>query len=277
MNQPTRDLFRPSAIYGLIRLRRELRKDGSKAPEEHCRTLSVTYASSGFDVGAALHLHAVVAPFEDVTAAGFRQVLYELVCTQRPPWLTLLRSGRNGLHLTNADVRACFQLAGALEVVPDQAALDWLDKIFALAFAYRDADLLALGRKAEQLSFELERARLATFPYPAEPEWVALNDAGAGYDIRSACLTGSAAIPLFIEVKASERVPPVVHLTRNEWEFGTRMKGQYVFHVWHLPSETLAELTYDEMAEHVPTDRGQGRWEKLEVEIHRHPVLTAAS
>jgi hypothetical protein len=69
---------------------------------------------------------------------------------------------------------------------------------------------------------------------------------------------------LQIEVKASERPMSFAtfHVSRNEWEAAQNAE-RYVFHLWSLSptGKSLAVLTPAEVAAHVPTENGAGRWE----------------
>ena len=50
---------------------------------------------------------------------------------------------------------------------------------------------------------------------------------------------------LFIEVKASERMPFVFFLTENEWKFAQTVRDSYVFHFWHLPTRIHRVVSVD--------------------------------
>ena len=73
---------------------------------------------------------------------------------------------------------------------------------------------------------------------------------------------------LQIEVKASER--PIsfadFHVTRNEWEVA-QTSERYVFHLWSLaaPGKRLAVLSPEQVASHIPTENGKGRWETVAI------------
>lgn len=262
------DLFRPSAIGGLVRLRRELARYPDKTPDEVCRLMSATYANAGVDFEAALQLHEIIQPLPESAPEAFRCVISELVLLTDPSWLGLLRRGRDALFsVVGADIRTCFERAGALEPIPDGAVVKWLDSLVSKAYAQNDARLLAVGREAEYLSYRLEQSRLADFPAAPPVEWVALNDNSAGFDLRSVCMKGGEFTPRLIEVKSSQRIPPRIILTRHEWEVACRMSEAYVFHVWHLPSGSMKEVLFDEMSAHIPMDQGGGAWETVQIEI----------
>ena len=264
----SRDFFRPSAISGLIRLRRELRNFPTKPPEDICRLLSATYANAGVDFEAALQLHEIMPSLPDSMPEAFRCVISQLVLVTNPSWLGLIRRGRDALFsVVGVDVRTCFDRAGALEPIPDSSVVKWLDSLVSMAYAQNDAKLLALGREAECLSYEFERKRLAEYSAAPAIEWVALNDNTAGFDIKSTTLKDGVFVPRLIEVKSSQRQPPRIILTRHEWEVACRMGDTYMFHVWHLPSRSMTELAFREMLTHIPMDQGKGTWETVQVEL----------
>ena len=261
-------LFRPSAISGLIRLRRELANYQSKSPEEVCRLLSATYANAGVDFSAAVQLHKIIPALPEDVSEAFRCVISELVFLADPSWLGLLRRGRDALFsVVDADVRTCFERAGALKPIPDSSVVKWLDSLVSLAYAKNDARLLASGREAEFLSYQLEQARLADIPDAPSVEWVALDDNSAGFDIRSVCLMDGTFTHRLIEVKSSQRTPPRIIVTRHEWDVACRMRESYVFHVWNLPSRSMREISFREMSVHVPIDQGSGAWESVQIDI----------
>jgi hypothetical protein len=262
------DLFRPSAISGLIRLRRELANFPNKSPGEVCRLLSATYANAGVDFEAAVQLHEVMPALPEGTPEAFQCVISELVLSSAPSWLGLLRRGRDALFsVVGADVRTCFERAGALEPIPESSVVKWLDSLVSLAYAQNDAKLLAFGREAEYLSYEFERNRLAEHAAAPEVEWVALNDNSAGFDLRSASLKDGVFVPRLIEVKSSQKDPPRIIITRHEWDVACRIGDAYVFHVWHLASRLMREVPFQEMSVHVPLDQGRGTWESVQIEI----------
>jgi hypothetical protein len=73
--------------------------------------------------------------------------------------------------------------------------------------------------------------------------------------------------PLRIEVKTSNSTPDVsmLHISRNEWAFA-RVSDNYVFHPWSLlPPPKLVEVSFQQIAKHIPTNQGSGDWESVEI------------
>lgn len=262
------NFFRPSAISGLIKLRRELDNNLNISPTEACRFLSATYSNAGVDFDAALQLHEVVPTLPDCLPKAYRCVITELVNLTDPSWLGLLKRGRNALFsVVGADVRACFERAGALDATPNIEVIKWLDSLITMAYAKSEAQKLNSGRMAEQLSYELEKSRLGEQTSAHEVEWVALNDNSAGYDIRSFSFEVDKFVPRFIEVKSSQQLPLRIILTRHEWNVANQMGDKFVFHLWHLPSKSMIEMSSKEMSKHIPSDRGNGSWDTAQINI----------
>jgi len=251
-----------------MRLRRELANWAGSDIEGVCRVLRATYANAGVDLEAAIHLHQLVPELPDDVGDAFRFVIWQLIVQSPPSWLGLLRRGRDALSsVVSADIRACFERAGVMAPVPSAEAIKWLDAVIGLAYSQHDAQLLANGREAEALSFAYEQARLSTYPDAPAVEWVALNNSAAGFDLRSSSVEGGIFAARFIEVKSCQQVPLHIVLTRNEWNTARRIGDAYVFHVWHLPSRTLTEVSVTEMQAHVPDDNGDGTWDSVRVSI----------
>ena len=266
-------VLRPSAIDGLIRLRRAILDAPHLSPSKACEILRGTYASGGLDYASALHLHDALPPTPEGRVEAFRFVVEWFVVTFDPPWIHSLRRGRDGLsQLSQPDVMACFDRTGAMEDVPTPDAVEWFDKLVSRAYLKVDTAQLASGRKAERLSYELERKALGLDPCAPTVRWVALNDNAAGYDVRSAIRRGGCYVPKLIEVKASQQDPARIFISRHEWNTAKRMGELYVFHVWHLPKGRVREITAFEMALDMPDDRGHGLWQNVEVTVRIAPM-----
>jgi hypothetical protein len=220
------------------------------------------------DFEGALLLHESIPVMTDDAPKVYRALIGTIVERLDPPWLQLFCRGREAVVAAlNADVKACFERSGALSQTPDEEVMKWLDELVSMAYARQDAGRLLLGRQAERLSFEYEQELLHSETDAPPIRWISLDDNTAGYDILSYVRTGPAFLPKRIEVKASSKVPPTIHVTRHEWEVAASGATSYVFHVWHLASRTLRQYTVDEVADHIPTERGDGRWETIEVRL----------
>ena len=88
---------------------------------------------------------------------------------------------------------------------------------------------------------------------------------------------------LTIEVKASRqsRLSGAFHVTRNEWNLAEAALN-HTFHLWDTGGEIprLAVLSVDQVAAHIPADRGEGGWESAVIpynefasEFRTQPIL----
>jgi hypothetical protein len=267
--------LRPSAVVGLLNLRRALAEAPDYVPEEVCRRLEVTYASRGADFSAALAMHPHIPAFELNSTAAFRCVIEVVAKRSEPPWLGLLCRGRGALFEgVDADTQLCFERAGALEQTPTVDALRWFDGLVSLAFGLEDASKLVAGRDAERRSFEFEVQRLGAGA--PRVEWVSLDDSTLGFDLRSFNKVGSTFVPKVIEVKSSQSRPPRIYITRNEWETALRFGSAYCFHVWDRDGR-LTELSQGILMPHIPKDCGQGRWETVLLTLSDERDLPAST
>ncbi|WP_449427211.1 DUF3883 domain-containing protein [Rhodanobacter umsongensis] len=260
--------LRPSAIDGLIKLRLALAEASHLTPERVCELLRATYANAGVDYSGALMLHDLLPDLPADRSAAYRTAMEWILVRCDPPWLRSLRRGRDALKLLGQpDLLSCFSRAGVLDNIPSADALAWLDRLVSMAYAKADEANLLSGRKAERLSYEREKALLESYADAPCVAWVALDDSGAGYDIRSAHRTQDGYVDRHLEVKASTVIPARFFLTRHEWDVAVRLRETYRFHVWHLPSQRLLELTVDDVSVHVPIDSGEGRWQNAEIKV----------
>jgi hypothetical protein len=57
------------------------------------------------------------------------------------------------------------------------------------------------------------------------------------------------------------------HLSRNEWERAQETEN-HAFHLWAIRENhqaSLAVISPEQMGAHVPSDRGDGGWENVEI------------
>lgn len=259
--------LKPSAISGLVRLRARLRDDPAMSVDKACKLLEATYDGAGLDLEGAMQLHELIEPTLIDRQVLYRQVIGLTARTAAPTWLPLLCSGREAIRAVDTDVATCFERAGAFDPIPDQCVIDWWDELASLGYADDDLAKMSSGREAERLSLRHEQERLANVPDAPEVVWKSLDSNVAGYDIQSWQLLGGSWSPRYIEVKGSKRSPPILFLTRNEWNTAVRHGEAYAFHVWDLHHLRLAEVSVEHMATHVPTDSGNGKWEQVRVQL----------
>jgi hypothetical protein len=158
---------------------------------------------------------------------------------------------------------------------PDAAAIELLDKLAQLARGAADVGVMDSARLAERLTMELETRRCSALQGAGAPEWISLNDNGAGYDVLSTRLSQGRLAPKLIEVKSSRSQRPRLYLTRNEWEVGRRSPQAWIIHFWDMRSRSLTELSWTTLEAHVPRDQGGGSWSVVIVDVESCGVRAA--
>lgn len=191
-----------------------------------------------------------------------RLLVLDHIDARIPPWLQLASAGRRELLLqAPAGIRQVLVEAG-LAYGDDAETVSFWDTLAARARGMRNALLTETGRVGERLSIAHEKARTGR-----DPKWIALDSNADGYDVLSR-VSSEDQRRLTIEVKASmqARLSGAFHLTRNEWSLAEESIN-HVFHLWDLGSDTprLAVLTVEQLAAHVPVDRGDGGWESARI------------
>ena len=254
--------LRPSAIDGWRHLSAQLVAHPEHIRDQALTRLRTNYAGTGFDfIGAAAILNAA-GPAPSGLASSYRVLIEAVARRDAPAWLTAVPRGRTLLMaVLDADGLMCFERAELLASHPEPEAVELLDRLAQLARGAAALDLMNSARQAERLSLDLERERCAAIAGAPVPEWVALDNNAAGYDILSSRLDHSRITPKLVEVKSSRAHEPILILTRNEWEIGSRNPSAWVVHFWNMRNQTLIELTWHQLCAHMPLDQGAGRWE----------------
>jgi len=193
---------------------------------------------------------------------SLRLQVLELVGALRPPWTRLAAQGRSELaRYAPEEAVQCLRECGLLDDV-DEETVSWWDQIAGERWADRHEESVATGRKGERLSWEYEARRTGT-----RPEWVALEHAGAGYDLRSQ-ISAEDDTPLYIEVKASERPWEYArfYLPRSEWFLQTGCQHAVV-HLWSLHGDDVLHAIVGprQLAKHVADDQGLGEWQVVKI------------
>lgn len=192
-----------------------------------------------------------------------RQQIKDFIQSVQPAWAKLLPKGRlESLPVMPSDARQCFTEAGLAVNPPTDEVIAWWDDLAAAARG-RLADYLAkVGRDGERCSMRYEQERVGR-----RPIWKSIESNLGGYDLLS-LVTREDTSTLQIEVKASEQQvdSASMHITRTEWEVAST-GGRYVFHLWSMTDscKRLAILTPPDVAGHVPTNSGVGRWESVDI------------
>lgn len=259
--------LRPSAIEGMLRVRREMSVTGDSLQIVE-RRLTTVYATSGMDWGVMRAMLAIFPSGPSHLSGTYREVIDAVARQLSPTWLGSLPRGRSFLmDSLGADVLECFRRSGALDASPEKEVVQWLDSLAMLARNERDSQLLETGREGERLSLDLEIRRCQAFADAPKVEWVALNDNTAGYDIRSSVITGEGIKSKFIEVKATTTGRKEFFLTRHEWEVARRVGNAYCVHLWNLNTSQLDELNFAELSLHIPIDQGNGFWASTRISL----------
>lgn len=182
----------------------------------------------------------------------------------QPRWSKLIPHGRStAVNGMDPDSKQCFKESGLLEMPPPYRVVEWWDRLASKARGlHRDINS-EIGRKGERLSIEHETKRVGS-----SPKWQAIESNADGYDLLSVI---SAVDPsrMTIEVKASTQSIGCAsfHISRNEWNFA-RLAAAHRFHLW-ASIDTLAPrfacLSVEDVAAHIPGDKGLGTWESVEI------------
>jgi len=191
-----------------------------------------------------------------------RMQICDLIAVYQPSWAKRMRNGRAEVAKYLADdVSQCFRDAGLLGTwAPD--IISWWDELAQTANARSSAELLAIGRKAEQLTIEHEEYRTG-----CKPKWQALESNFSGYDVLSR-LSGADGARLMIEVKGTtqKKRDAYFYLTKNEWIVAEQAEN-YQFHLWLLSYEPaiLIKVDKDLVKRHMPENQGKGTWENVRI------------
>ena len=223
---------------------------------------------ASYDLDAAIVLHELAPKDAPHTGVMFyRACLRAVLLIELPEWAKLMTLGRGRFikRLKSEqyrDVRSIFRQARLLDEPPSSGDVEWWDNIQAHVRVKGDEEKMRRARIAEQLSIEYERKRLIKFGLALEPQWMAIEDNTAGYDVLSYTAGAFGPLNKLIEVKSTIASPVRFFLSRNEWEQAVKFGAAYFFHVWDLEKEpaVLHEKTVAQIAPHVPQDNEKGQW-----------------
>lgn len=264
-------LFTMSAFNGLLAILRYSKDHpGIVLPEVITALKHVSADDAYHDYEAASVLHEWMSadqPFDGIPVL-FRDTLTVLVKRLSPWWLRISPLGRERVRAAlSVNEAQCFEAAGLFSATPTAQILRWWDALAQGVRAEENSKRLAQGRLAEQLTIDYETRRLSTLGITNRPRWISLDDNTAGYDVHSYDQGPVDPIAKLIEVKSCGRGVPEIFLTHNEWETAVERAPHYCFHVWMLPEERLIVLTPNEIEAHVPSDRGNGRWQIIKITL----------
>lgn len=260
---------RQSVFLGLVRLQELRRKYPETEDSELVRAAAAGTANdAAADVATAarlidrLGLHGL-----EENATSMRRFLRKLLDDEQPRWAVAALRGRQALQSAMPQsVTQCFSFARLFDAMPDPDAVTWWDDLVESQRSSDNHVLKDRGREGERLTVHYETERLSRLGVDARPRWVALDDEWLGYDVLSFDVSAEGRVTSrLIEVKACSTLPLRIFLTRNEWEKAIQAKDAFAIHVWHLPTQTLRELTTNQVSEHIPTDAGQGKWDSVQI------------
>jgi hypothetical protein len=145
----------------------------------------------------------------------------------------------------------------------------WWDSVAGLARLIADLEKMEQARKAEALTMDYERNRLADLGINKEPEWKGLDDNFAGYDVLSFDPGEFGTTNRMIEVKSTVASPLRFIITRHEWEQAKKFGPSYRFHIWDMQKHPpiLCERSVEQVEAHIPSDNENGKWKTAEIPL----------
>lgn len=187
--------------------------------------------------------------------------LEDLILNFNPTWASVLVKGRTeAKNFLPPDALQCFKECGLFGQLTDDLIYFW-DKLSLAYRNYSQKRMTEIGRAGEKLSFDREQERTGKIPL-----WQAIESNLAGFDLLS-IIDKDNLQKLKIEVKAttSNMEYAKFHITKNEWNTALASIN-YIFHLWDINSTPkLYVVTIKRISEHIPSDKGDGDWESVEI------------
>lgn len=198
-----------------------------------------------------------------------------LVIVALPSWVKLISLGRKRFIQKlygeeYRDVKSLFRQAGLLNDPPSIEDITWWDHVSGRVRLEADRLKLERARIAERLTLELERKKLKLQGIEREPQWIAIEDNTAGYDILSYTKSSYGFVNKLIEVKSTIASPMRFYITRNEWEHALEVGEAYCFHIWNMQTNPpfLYERSAADIEPHIPKDNEKGKWKIAEIPVN---------
>jgi len=263
-------MFAMSAVTALIRVRQHKTLNPHWEGDIASLLKAIDPSSASADFSSAVVMHQALPAEIDFTnlQGDLQSLLFWLINEHRPWWRRLIPYGRERVRSgLNEDEIQTFRSCGLFSSPPSAEIVEWWDRLAAIVRAESDEALGDQGRYAERLTLEYETKRLQQLGIALSPIWVALDDNGAGYDVRSYDIGQASPINRLIEVKSTVGGEPQMILTRNEWDTAAKAGESYFFYVWRLPSEELTIWSSKAVGAAVPSDRPGGRWREASIAI----------
>ena len=195
----------------------------------------------------------------------WKAILGDYIVACQPAWARRIPYGRKEAFLImNEEEQRCFVEAGLIESI-DTDVIEWWDELAEKEREKVSSENNETGRNGEKLTIDYEKKRTGRDPY-----WAAVESNLAGYDI-SSVRSPTDNDQILIEVKTSTQAPGYAAciITRHEWDTATRGNntGRYYFYLWWIRDgvKMLATVSVAEMANQIPSDMNQGKWENVRV------------
>ena len=235
---------------------------------------SVEADAQSLDMEASVYLSDLVEKDCPLDGHVFYQTCIRGVLLKHQPiWAKLMRQGRQRfvkkLDINDQDI---FAAAGLMENPTPLNVVTWWDSVSGYARLLTDHEKMEQGRAAELLTLEHERKRLKEIGIVTEPEWPGFDDNFAGYDVLSYDHGSHGVQNKLIEVKSTTASPLRFIVTRNEWDKAERAGDAYHFHIWDMKQTppVLVERTVADVAPHIPSDGGKGKWTNAQIPVFTH-------
>lgn len=235
---------------------------------------SIEADAHSLDMEASVYLSELVEKDCPLDGPAFYQTCIRGVLLKHQPiWAKLMRQGRQRfVKKLDPNDQDIFAAAGLMEKPTPLNVVTWWDSVSGFARLLTDQEKMEQGRTAEILTLEYERKRLKGLGIDLEPEWPGFDDNFAGYDVLSYDHGSHGIQNRLIEVKSTTASPLRFIVTRNEWDKAERAGDAYHFHVWDMKQTppVLIERTVADVAPHIPTDGGKGKWTNAQIPILTH-------
>lgn len=274
MRMSSSQLFKMGAIEAAVLIRDYLRGEPAASPDAAVRVFQDLGHHRGLDFDSGLRMYESAARDRSVLefdrAELIREILWHAYIIERPVWGVAAPYGRQRVRAIAApDDLQCLREADLYRAPASMGAQKWWAKVAALERADQDNRLAEIGATAEALTMEWEERHLENLGHPElKPRLVSIEDASLGFDVESYRLVEGNPIKHRIEVKGCSGTEIRFHLTRREWIVASSSpSGGYQVHVWVLDGPTLFVLEVEDVGSHVPSDKGNGRWETVFVTI----------
>lgn len=226
--------------------------------------------NSNHDFEAALALDLLVGEVGGAadTIEFYRLCIEACVFSHRPLWVRTIPYGRKSfVQKLGRDEAQCFEASGLMDDPPTDEIISWWDSVAGRTRSQNDMEKMQQARAVEKLSLEYEQSRLDQLGINRRAIWMSIDDNWAGYDILSFDEGESGITSRMIEVKSTVASPLRYFLSRNEWSVCQKVGDAYQIHVWDMTSKRLYIRNGADIADHIPEERGAGKWSTIEIRV----------